>query len=140
MSGILSKFHRLYQIMTEHSKNGLRNAGSVLNVLGGLSGLITCGAVLISGGRYTRQVDINTERLGFIERTGTPGLIAHERSDDERVEEIKRRMNKVEDAITLLTDVKGRLGIVDERLDNFAKKFLLQQEQINLLLGQKPKL
>lgn len=136
---LINELSARFKTMTDKTQNGLRNASSWFNVLGGLCGLITCGAVLVSGGRYTRQVDVNTDRINVIERGGSPGLIAHEKKDDERVDEIKRRMNKVEEAITLLTDVRGHLGIIDERLDNFAKKFLIQQEQINNLIFPKSK-
>lgn len=125
--------------MTDNAKARIRDASSLLNVLGGLSGIITCCSVLIVGGRYTRQIDVNTERITVIERGGSPSLIAHEKMDEERVHDVQRRMDKVEDTIVLLVDVKGRMGVMDERIDNLSKRTMLQQDQINLLMQMKPK-
>lgn len=141
MSCYFDKINQIRIRMTDYAKSGFQHVGNVFNFIGGISGLITCGAVLISGGRYTRQVDIDSERITAIERGGSPSMIAHEKKDDERVDDIKRRLNKMEDAVILLTDVKGRLGVIDERIDSIGKKVLVQQEQLNLLLQtSKPKL
>lgn len=118
----LSNVRQCVNYMTEIGRKGVSRASSILNVIGGVSGLLTCCTVLIAGGRYTRQVDTNTEDINTLKRTGSPSLVAHERMDDERLADLKRRMEKVEDAILLLTENKVKFGVLEEKIDSVTKR------------------
>jgi hypothetical protein len=83
----------------------------------------------------TRQQTVY-ERVDRLETIGSPSLVAHERSDEQRVTDIKLRVDKLEAAVIVLQGTPGELkaiGVslqtlhegqkrIEERLDKVTNK------------------
>ena len=66
--------------------------------------------------RLTTRDDVVYERLGRLESVGSPTLIAHEKSDDLRVDDIKLRIDKIEAAVIVLQATPGQLKAIEVSL------------------------
>jgi len=120
------------------NKNGWGTTLKSLFDLGsGLCSIATLAGLLVYGGRYVEKTDANTEAIRQIQNNGSTAMQRHQNQDDERVEDIKRRLAKVEDAVVMLSNQNTRLAVIDERLDTFAKKFIQIQDEINELMKKR---
>lgn len=77
--------------------------------------VITHGNILAS---HSAVMDVNTRRLEQFEVSGSRGLGEHEKEDNTRIEELKRRMATVEAAIVALQTTPGELKAISARLDS----------------------
>lgn len=101
-------------VVMEKVKSGL---GTAFNFLGGLSGMVALLTIAVAGGELRKQVEIDTARISRIEQGGSPGLLAHERMDDERVTDLTRRTVALEEAVKQISDIRGELRSINTKLD-----------------------
>ena len=66
--------------------------------------------------RLTTRDDVVYERIGRLETAGSPTLIAHEKSDDLRVDDMKLRIDKIEAAVIVLQATPGQLKAIEVSL------------------------
>lgn len=64
------------------------------------------------------SISTNSRRLDTLETFGSRGLGEHERDDNTRIEELKRRMSSVESAVIALQATPGELKSIAVRLDS----------------------
>lgn len=113
----------------------------LFNAIGGLSGLLSISMLFWQGGklvekvngvaqscatlgievsahsshitRLDTEVEAHGQRINKVEANGSPGLQKHEALDDQRVADIRQRINRVEDESIVirgaLTDIRGDL-------------------------------
>ena len=110
---------------------------AVPNWIGAVSGLLTCLFVFVKGGEYTRQVDVNTMRLGLIETSGSSTFQGHVKYDQEQNDNMKARITRLEDAIINLGDIRSRLTAIETRLVTIADDSRVQREAITALLKER---
>ena len=110
---------------------------AVANYIAAISGVITCLFVFVKGGEYTRQVDVNTSRLGLLETAGSPTVQAHIKFDVEQIENIKTRLVRLEDAFVNLGDIRSRLTAIETRLISMAEDARVQRDALSELLKAK---
>lgn len=78
---------------------GAPTAAALLNLFGGLSGVISILAIIFYGGQMAARLESHEGRLSKIEDRGSAGLVQHEMVDDQRVADIKVRIQKLEEAV-----------------------------------------
>ncbi len=99
-------------ITMERMRNYWAVVRDILTLLGGIGGL----AALVWVGAQSRQIEVNTKRLDkvekFIEETGSPTLLAHMKSDEQRWADYMNRMMRLEDTAKMVTEMKGDVGVL----------------------------
>lgn len=85
----------------------------VFNAIGGLSGLLSISLLVWNGGKLVAKVDNHEERISRVETSGSVGLQKHEALDDQRVSDMRLRLNRLEDESVAihntLSDIRGDL-------------------------------
>lgn len=95
---------------------------STFNMIGGVSGLLAIALVIWRGGGIERQVNIDASRIDQLETIGSPNFRMHERSDDERVRELSRRIGQAEELAKQSVDLKIEVRVLGSKLDNITKQ------------------
>lgn len=65
------------------------------------------------------HMSMNQARIDILERNGSAGLQAHEKSDDERVGAIQKRQDRFDATLQQLQSTPGELKAIGARLDSF---------------------
>jgi hypothetical protein len=112
---------------------------SLLGWIAALSGVLTCLLVFVKGGEYTRQVDVNTMRLGLIETAGSSTFQGHVKFDEEQNANMKARILRLEDAIINLGDIRSRLSAIETRLVTIAEENRAQRETLTSIIKERTK-
>lgn len=79
------------------------------------------------------QIKINTEHLTALEGVGTRALQAHVEMDNERVEDVKRRMKLVEEVSQEFREVRADIRIINAKLDEITAR--LNKDENNHING-----
>lgn len=101
----------------------------LLNLLGGMGGLLSIVLIIWKGGALAQRVDDHSRRLDQIELGGSIGLREHVKMDDERVSDIKQRQVDVtqrlahqDETLTKLTELFGDVKVINVKLDAINEK------------------
>jgi hypothetical protein len=97
------------------SENRKSNLMAVLNAVGGISGILSIGLVIFSGGSLVEKVRGMDVRLNVLESGGTGNFRAHEARDDDRDAAQNVRLDKLEAAINALPRIESKLDRLMER-------------------------
>lgn len=65
------------------------------------------------------HMTMNQTRIDILERNGSAGLQAHEKSDDERVGAMQKRQDRFDATLQQLQSTPGELKAIGARLDSF---------------------
>lgn len=103
--------------MPPKAQTFLNTVAPAFNLLGGTAGALAIGLVIWRGGAIERQVEIDTGRIQAIESSGSPGLAAHVKMDDERVSDLARRLTMAEDSTRQAMDLKVEIRVLGTKLD-----------------------
>lgn len=116
--------------MSENNENK-RKAGTIAGVVQwvilGMSCLLLCWTAkqVIEDGKiqaaHSTTLESHTTRIAAIEGAGSGGLKEHVKLDDERVSELKRRMEEVEKMMIVVTDIRLKIVEINSKLDQLVK-------------------
>ena len=86
-------------------------------------GLMTwmCTIVIAHGNMlasYGTQIQVNSDRIGRIETSGSAGLMTHVKEDDARVGMMDRRIEKLEQAVIILQSAPAELKAIAIEIRN----------------------
>ena len=81
-----------------------------------LCSLITAGIVVWRGGALANMVESHERRVLEIELHGSPGLREHVKEDDERVKGLVARVDRAEDTMKLLGEMKADIREIKTEL------------------------
>ena len=93
----------------------------------------TATTVIAHGNTLSRQtaiVDATSQRVDRIETRGSAGLESHVTGDDARVEDVKKRLSRIEEAIIILQAAPGELKAINARLDALRDGQLRLEKQL----------
>ena len=91
------------------------NFMAVLNAVGGVSGIMSIGLVIFSGGTLVEKVRGMDVRLQAVESSGTGSFKSHQTQDDERDAMQNIRLEKLEAAVNALPRIESKLDRLIER-------------------------
>jgi hypothetical protein len=97
------------------SENRKSNLMAVLNAVGGISGILSIGLVIFSGGSLVEKVRGMDVRVQTLEATSGPSFHAHEAKDDDRDAAQNLRLEKLEAAVNALPRIESKLDRLIER-------------------------
>lgn len=99
----------------------------LFNAVGGLSGLLSISLLVWNGGKIVAKVDNHEDRINRVEVSGSVGLQKHEALDDQRVSDIRLRLNRLEDESVAihntLSDIRGDLREIKAHMGIFPSVF-----------------
>lgn len=87
-------------------------------------------------GEIVRRLAESENKISSLERSGSINFKAHESLDDERVNNLKMRAARVEDAILLLQSNQDRISKLEERMKSLEAIIL----DVKMLLSEHTKL
>lgn len=131
--------------MTHHNHHqnpdmNMHRLGMAISFLGGLGGLIAAGGVLIGGGQLMGKVselDHNAEkrdvRIHQVETSVSAvaaDLQTHSIMDQERVSDIKRRIELLEQNVAVVQDMRGDLKVIKAQLGDLSDRIQKQTQMI----------
>jgi hypothetical protein len=91
---------------------------AVMNMLGGMSGLLSIALIVWKGGVLYQHVDDHERRLAIMESGGSIGLREHVKQDDERVNELRLRVVHQEEVSASLLELKGDVKVLNVKMDS----------------------
>lgn len=123
------------------NENLKQKAGLVYNVVESVILAMSVGLVvwlsqivIIHGNlleRISTRQDSVILRVDRLEVVGSPALIAHEKSDDARVDDIRARVEKLEAAVMVLQATPGELKAIAVSLQTLHESQLRIEERLN---------
>jgi beta-glucosidase-like glycosyl hydrolase len=107
--------------MTDKTKKGgwLQTLATSVAILVGVGNL---GFVMTNWGAMAEKVRQHDVRLANVEASGSAVAQQHIKQDDERVSDIKRRLEKVEDALGAISDIRSDIAAMKVILAALSKK------------------
>ncbi len=91
--------------------------------------------IVISHGNLLERISTRQDsvilRVDRLEVVGSPALIAHEKSDDSRVDDIRSRVEKLEAAVMVLQATPGELKAIEVSLRTLHESQLRIEERLD---------
>jgi len=123
---------RIMTMMNE-KKSGL---SALFTFVGGLSGLIALGTLLVGGGKFIEKVNSLDARVSSIEKNGTTAFKAHESLDTEREISKDLRLKVLEENIAVVhrleTKFEAATGKLEVKLDNLKEQLEKHEKAASL--------